>query len=160
LDTEKWWALRVTHFTGRKLEQTWALGDSWQKLNQAVLAPVQLRAGTNDLPMSAEVSLQTVIREWDRIRQTQALQDRMRELGLVRQRVAPEVVALADQYRVVLETFLRDRDKSSLLLLFRKKVAHKRAIEQAVKELDTLDSQRLAMRPASSPLAAQGAGAR
>jgi len=160
LDTEKWWALRVVRFTGRELEQTWPLNESWEKLNAAVHAPVQLRAGPNDLPMSAEVSLQTVIREWDHPRQTQALQDRVRELSLIRQRVAREAVELTDRYRVVLETFLRDRDKTSLLLLFRKQVAFKRAAEQAVRELDALDAQRLGVRPAARSVAARDPAAR
>ena len=153
LDTEKWWALRVVHFTGRELAQTWPQAESWQKLNQAVQAPVQLRTAANDLPLRADVPLQTVVREWDRARQTEVLQDRIRELSLLRQRVAPEVVALADSYRLVLETFLQSRDRSSLLYLFRRKAALNKASEQAIKDLDSLDTQRLAMRPAPNPLA-------
>ena len=156
LDTEKWWALRVVHFTGRELEQTWPLQESWQKLNEAVRASVELRAAPNELPIAADVSLQTILREWDKPQQTQVIQERIRELKLVRQRVAPEVVTLADSYRMVLEKFLRERDKSSLLYLFRRQAAVKKAAEQAVRELDALDSQRLAMRPASRPLAAGG----
>jgi hypothetical protein len=153
LDAEKWWALRVVHFTGRELAQTWPQAESWQKLNQAVQAPVQLRTAANDLPLRADVSLQTVVREWDRAHQTEALQDRIRELSLLRQRVAPEVVALADSYRLVLETFLQSRDKSSLLYLFRKKAALNKTSEQAIRDLNSLDTQRLAMRPAPNPLA-------
>jgi hypothetical protein len=104
--------------------------------------------------------LQTVIREWDHPRQTQALQDRVRELSLIRQRVAREAVELTDRYRIVLETFLRDRDKTSLLLLFRKQIAFKRAAEQAVRELDALDAQRLGVRPAARSVAARDPAAR
>ncbi len=37
--------------------------ESWQKLTQAIHSAVQVRFGTNELPLHAEITLQTVIRE-------------------------------------------------------------------------------------------------
>src|SRR5205807_476009 len=66
LDVEKWWTLQVLHFTGRDLTQTWPADESWKKFDEIIRSTVQIRVGTNELPLRAEISLQAIIREWDR----------------------------------------------------------------------------------------------
>jgi hypothetical protein len=152
LDVEKWWALSVAQATGRDIAQPWTLEESWQKLNQAIHPAVQIRAGTNELPSQAEITLQTVIREWGSARQTQALQNMLRELELLRQRTDPEFVGLAQDYCQTLETYLHQRDHAGSILST-KKAARKRAIEAAIQQLDALDARREALRPAPKPAA-------
>ncbi len=147
LDIEKWWALQLVHFTGRELTQTWAADESWEKLDQTIRSAVQVRAGTNEIPAHTEVTLQTIIRDWDRARQTPALQAKLRELELLRLRVVPDFVPLVDDYRHVLEAYLQERDKARLALLFRKQPSGERAAEEAIRQLDALDAQREALRP-------------
>ena len=152
LDVEKWWALTVAQATGRDVAQSWTLEESWHKLDEAIHAPVQVRTGANDLPMHADASLQTVIREWDSVRQTQALNDTLRELGLLRLRIAQEFVGLVQDYSQALETYLQQRDHTGSILPFTRKAAQRRAVEAAVRQLDALDARREALRPAPRPV--------
>jgi hypothetical protein len=160
LDVEKWWELQVVHFTGRDLGQTWPVEESWRRLGQAVRSSVQVRVGTNELPMSAEVSLQTIIRAWDRKTQTQAIEDKLRELALMRPRLARELAALAEDYSKALQAYLQARERTGLFS-YRKNAAQRRASEEAIRELDSLDARLAASRPKLRPTAsvrAQTAG--
>jgi len=154
LDVEKWWALSLAQATGRYVTQVWPLTESWQKLDQTVHAAVQVRTGANELPLRAEVSLQTMIREWDPLRQTLGLNNMLRELGLLRLRIAPEYVGLLEDYSQAIGTYLQQRDRSAAGFLFTKRAAHRRAVEEAVQRLDALDARRLALLPGPTPTAA------
>lgn len=147
LDVEKWWTLQVVHFTGRDLDQTWPREESWQKFDESIRSQVQIRFGTNDLPAHAEVSLQTIVGEWDSAHQTQALQAKAHELDLLRLRIAPEFVPLLDEYRKVISTYLQSREHSGPVLPFRKKAAVRQLADETVQQLSALDRQRLALRP-------------
>ncbi len=148
LDVEKWWTLHLVHFTGRELEQTWPLEESWEKLEQSIRSAVQVRSGTNELPLRAEVSLQTIIREWDPVRQKQALQGKLRELAALRLRLAQRLVPLADEYQRSLESYLALYQHPGGILPFRKGAARRQAAQQTLQQLDALDGQLLEMRPA------------
>ena len=153
LDVEKWWALSVAQAMGRDIQQPWSLEESWQKLNQTIHAAVLVRTGTNELPVRAEISLQTIIHEWDSARQTQALQNTLRELQLLRRRMDQDFVGLLQDYSQTLATYLQQRDRAGSVLSTRK-AGRRRAIEAAIQQLDALDARREALRPASKPVAA------
>ena len=146
LDVEKWWALQSLNFTDRALAQTWSDEESWQRLDTAVHSSVQIRAGTNDLPLHTAVSLQRLIREAELPRQNQLLSEKIRELDLLRTRLSEHFLALLDDYRTTLARYLQTQEKQDLAL-FQKKSAHRRAVEQVIKDLDTLDNRRLTMQP-------------
>jgi hypothetical protein len=146
LDVEKWWSLALTRATGRDAAPAWQLEASWQKLDQAIHAAVQVRTGTNDLPLHASASLQQVIREWDAARQTEALNSALRELGLLRPRIAQECVGLVQDYCQAIETYLKERDRGASGLLTTKRAAQRRAAEAAIQQLDALDARRAALR--------------
>jgi hypothetical protein len=150
LDIEKWWALQTLQFTGRELTQTWPPAESWQKLDELIRSEVQIRFGTNTLPVHGQISLQTIVGEWDSSRQGQALQAKLHELGLLRPRVATELVPLLDEYRRVLASFLQNREGSGSVLPFRKKAAARHLTEETMRQLAELDRQRLALRPPST----------
>ncbi len=147
-DVEKWWALHRLHFSGRDLAPTWPADQSWQKLAQMVRAPVQVRTSANELPLHTDVSLQTIIREWEGVQQSRALRNKMSELELARLRVSPEFVSVVDGYHKVLETYLLEREKGGFLFRFRKKAAASRAAREAIEQLDALDARREELRPA------------
>lgn len=151
LDVEKWWALSVAQATGRAQAPTWSLEASWQKLDQTIHSAVQVRTGANDLPLHAEVTLQRVIREWDAARQAQALNNTLRELGLLRLRVAQELVGLVQDYCQVIGTYLQQRSRAGSVLSSRA-AGRKRAADAAVQQLDALDARREAFRPAPKPV--------
>ena len=158
LDVEKWWALAATQATGRELAQTWSLEESWRKLDQTIRSAVQIRTSTNELPLHAEITLQTVIRDWDSARQTQALNHTLHELGMLRLRIAQGLVGLVQDYYLALETYLQQRDHTGSVLSS-KKAGRKRAIEAAIQQLNALDAQREALRPKPKPAAASQAPA-
>ncbi len=151
LDVEKWWALSLVQVTGRSLAQDWPLDESWQKLDQAIHASVQVRTSTNELPLHADVPLQTIIREWDSFRQDQALNNTLRELALLRLRIAQEFVGLVQDYYQTIQTYLQARDRSGSVLPFVRRATRRRATEAAVRQLDALDARRQALRPSSKP---------
>jgi hypothetical protein len=152
LDVEKWWALSLTEANERGLAQTWSLEESWQKLDQAVHSAVQIRTSTNEMPLRASVTVQKVIREWDPVRQTQALGTMLRELGLLRLRIAQEYVGLLQDYTQTIQTYLQERDRSASRFPFTRQAGRKRAAEAAVQQLDALDATRESLRPATGPI--------
>ncbi len=153
LDVEKWWALQLVHFTGRELTQAWPPDESWQKLDELVRSAVKVHVDTNALPLQAEVKLQTIISEWDYSRQTQPLQDKIRELDAFRLRTAPGLAPLASQYREALVNYLQSRDKGGGLFGLGKQAARRRAVQEVLVQLDKLDAQRAALRPSPKPAA-------
>jgi hypothetical protein len=148
LDIEKWWTLQVLQFTGRDLAQTWPVAESWTKLDELIRSGVQIRYGTNDLPVHGEVPLQTIIQDWEPAPQVQALQAKIQELELVRPRVAAELVPLVDDYRRVLADYLRERGGGARP----GKKATRRLVSETVQRLAALDGQRMAFRPSAVPV--------
>jgi hypothetical protein len=151
LDIEKWWSLAATQAGGREPTQIWPPEASWQKLDQVVHSAVQVRTGTNDLPLHAAASLQQVLREWDTARQLEALNRVLRELGLLRLRIAQEYVGLVSDYSQTIETYLKQRDRGASGFLSSKRAAQRRAAADAIQQLDALDARREGMRPAPKP---------
>jgi len=100
--------------------------------------------------LHTEVPLQRIIREWDQEAQTQVLQEKVRELGLLRLRVPQEVLLLVEGYRQAIETYLKESERKGLPLF--KRAAQNRATEQILAELDELDGKRLALRRAPEPV--------
>ena len=155
VEVEKWWALQVVHFSTRDaLAQTWPFEESSQKLDQTLHASVELHTGTNQLPLTAEVPLQQVLREWDRPRQAETLQLKMRELQLLRVRVSDEFVPLADKYRQLLENYLQHQQKPGIHP-FRRRAHAERLAAETVQALDQLDALRAAVRPIQKPVVAR-----
>src|SRR5439155_884779 len=130
LDVEKWWALQSLHFTGRDvLAQTWPFEESRRKLDEALHAEVEVRVGAGETPLYSTVKLQSILREWDPARQTQAIRGMLRQLDLLRARVTPESVVLTDAYRPVLDDYLRRHDKPGRFSFLRAQGAVNRAAE-------------------------------
>jgi hypothetical protein len=148
LDLEKWWALHLAQFTARNWTLAWNQDESWQALTDALRAPVQIRTATNALPSHNEVTLQTVLRDWDRATQTTVLQAKLRELEALRLRVAREMAGLVDAYHQVLQNFLQQRDKTGSAFFAVKKNFQRQNIDTAIKQLNALDARREALRPA------------
>lgn len=156
LDVEKWWTLHLVHFTGRELGQTWPVRESWERLDQALRSAVEVRAGTNDLPLRTEATLQTILREWNDARQTVTLEGKLRELDLLRLRVARELAGMVAEYHQTLAAYLQAQAKTHAAS--GKTPAQRRVVEQTLKRLDALDAQRQGLRPAAVPVAAAKSG--
>jgi hypothetical protein len=158
-DIDKWWALHSLYFTGHELSQAWPFEESLNKLDQVLRMSAEVRTGTNDLPLEADVTLQTVLRDWEPERQREAIRSTLHELELLRLRTALPLVGLLDEYRQTLSNFLQDRDRTGFLGL-RRNAVQRQVAEAAIQRLDALDTRRVALRkqaPApgsSAPLAA------
>jgi hypothetical protein len=150
LDVEKWWALQLVEFSGRDLTQTWTVDESWKKLDGVLRAPIEVRTRVGDLPMRAEVTLQTIIREWDVQQQTQFLANKMTELDTARLRISQDLILLVDDYRQVVGGYLEKR-RSSRSLTFMVKRRTDASLDavalEAIRNLDVLDARREALRP-------------
>ena len=153
LDVEKWWSLSVASANGRDPAQAWTPEASWQRLSQAIRPAMWVRTQANETPLQVEVTLQKAIREWDLVRQTQALNSTLRELGLLHPRIAQDYVGLVVDYYQVIQTYLQQLDRSPSAFLYTRRPARKRLAEAAVQQLDALDSRREAMRPTPKPAA-------
>ncbi len=149
LAVEKWWTLQVVHFVGRDPMHLWTVTESWQKLADLLRASVAVRRTSGEMPAHADVTLQTVIREWEPLRQTATIRGKINELEMAQMRVGPEFITLVDEYRRVLTTYLERRERAAStfakLWLFTPGVA--KVVRETVQQLDELDQRRAALRP-------------
>jgi hypothetical protein len=149
LDVEKWWALQLVQFSGHDLTQAWTLDESRTRLDEAIRAIVEIRSGQNALPHRAEVSLQTILREWDAQQQPPMLERKLQELTILRFSAAPGIIPILDGYRDVIATYLQKQNFSRSLFTFKKPsgpILNKLTTESIAK-LDALDAKRESLRP-------------
>jgi hypothetical protein len=151
LEVEKWWALQLVQFTGRDLMQAWTPEESWNKLDQIVRFAVESRSSVTEMPSRTEVTLQTVIRDWNGVQQQSTLQKKSQELDLLRPRVAQSLVSVVDDYREVIGTYLQKQNFSGSFFWFKKQTGpiRNRLAETVIRDLDALDEKRRAMNPNS-----------
>lgn len=150
LDVEKWWALQMVNFTGRAPSRLWTLEESRRKLDEILLTPAQVRQTTDQLPLRTELTLQTVIAEWDFARQKSILDDKVSVLDFLRFRLAPELAGLAGEYQNALAGYLDQRAKGAFTLPGSKLPGPtvKGLVRDTVKQLDALDEKRTALKSA------------
>src|ERR1017187_10782716 len=98
-DVEKWWAVQVVSFVARAPGPAWTPVVSRDKLDEILSVPVKMRTASNALPAHAEISLQAVIRNFDRARQVAILQTKLRDLELSQLRMAAPSAVLNGEYR-------------------------------------------------------------
>ena len=149
VDLEKWWVLTVAHFSSRQLNQTWSPEQSWNKLDQALRTPVEVRHTRQELPDRGALSLANVIRDWDFISQDRTLRAKLHELELLRLRMSQDLVELVDDYRSWLARYLEKRSQAGMLLPGSKVTAPgaKLVVRDALMQFDELESRREALRP-------------
>jgi hypothetical protein len=149
LDLEKWWALKIVAFTGRDLASTWTSEESWRKLDLVVVTPVEVRSASDEMPLRSEVSLQTIVREWDMAQQFRVFEDKSQQMFMLRPSVSQDLALLVDDYRQVFADYLRKREKDGF-----KKTSKLRltpGLDDTAKEmvlrLDRLEARRAEARP-------------
>jgi len=150
LEVEKWWTLQLVHFTGRELTEALSTGESWAKLDELLRAPVEVRTSTNALPAHSDVTLQTVLREWDRRPQYSVLQRKAQELQGFQLRAAPEAALLAEDYRQLLMAYLPEMEKLATANP-QKLPRPRRNPEETARALNFLDQRRASFSAAANP---------
>jgi hypothetical protein len=154
LDVEKWWALQIVGFVARDPGPGWTPAVSRDRLDEILSVPVEMRMASNALPAHAQISLQAVIRNWDRARQAAILQTKLRDLELAQLRMATPLAVLTDGYRRALADYLGSGKRPSLVTRWIKHPftsSSKLALEDTLKRLDALDARRRAIESAIKP---------
>ena len=136
LDVEKWWAVAVTQLKTHDNALTWSGVEAQRKLEEAIFTPLNLQSDRVQTPRLTPVALQTVIRDWEFKEQVSLLQTKLVQLQLTRLRLPPELGALADSYRAVLEKYLRVRARAWF------SATGRTAAGEAIAQLNALDAQR------------------
>jgi hypothetical protein len=148
LDVEKWWAVQVVSFVARDPGPAWTPAVSRDKLDEILRVPVEMRTASNALPAHAEISLQAVIRNFDRARQVAILQTKLRDLELSQLRLAPPFAVLNGEYRRAIADYLGSGQRTSPVL---RRFKHpftsssKTIMTDTLKKLDALDARRRAI---------------
>ena len=105
------------------------------------------------MPVETETSVQKIIRDWEPEAQKNELQSRLQQFELIRFRLDPRVVPLLDEYRRVIENFLKNGHLSGVNAAPRKSPVSRSVRDEAVKELDLLDARRVSVALKSSAVA-------
>jgi hypothetical protein len=147
IDLDKWWSLVLVQYSGRDVSILWTEAESRRKLDQVLLTPVQVRLRADELPMTTQASLQSVIREWDYGKQIPLVRLKLNHLNALRLRISQNLVGLLDDYRQILEAYLEGRTQSEQPVAGRKlRVANWRnLLEQTVERLNELDLRKEAL---------------
>jgi hypothetical protein len=148
LDVEKWWAIRVIAFASHDAGPRWPMAASRNRLNDALNVPVEFRSDSNALPVHAEISLQSALKNFAPARRDTILRTKLRDLKLVEMRLAPPLNVLADGYRVVLADFLGEHKKimhDFSYSLYPATVRRSLSVAEAVQKLDDLDANHRAI---------------
>ena len=154
LDVEKWWAVQVVSFVARDPGPAWTPAVSRDKLDEILSVPVEMRMASNALPAHTEISLQAVIRNFDRERQVAILQTKLRDLELSQLRMTPPFAVLTDGYRRAIADYLGSGQRTSPVLRWVKHPftsSSKTIMNGTLRKLDALDAQRRAIESAIRP---------
>jgi hypothetical protein len=150
LDVEKWWAIAVQNALGREQWQGWSMATSYDKLDEILHVPVQIRTSPQSLPNATQVSLQTFLQQWDYPVQHELLQRKISQLKAAQINMAQPLANLTEHYRLALETYLQNRDQNAAGGPPRKgqvPVRPQSLVNAAVKQLILLDKQRILFKP-------------
>jgi len=135
----------AVNFGDRDPSRSWLQPESLRRLDEVLYSRVQVRLATNEIPHESQVTLQTVVAEWDYAQQVPLLQSKAVRLLEMRPHLTPEVAALADGYRTVLEEYLRGRLRASSQTAARpgsSSSSAATAVGSALRQLQALDNRR------------------
>ena len=145
VDMEKWWALKTISFAAQDAGPMWTAEVSCEKLDEILSVPVEYYFASNSLPSHAEISLQTVIRNFDANRQMEILQTKARDLQVAELQMSPQFASLTESYRDALTAYLGERNSPPAKLILEKhfgSTPRKITAGDTLKKLDAIDAQR------------------
>ncbi len=150
LDVEKWWSVSWIDYISGTRSQLWSATDCQRTLQNSLDVPVDVHFGPDQMPVEAKVTLQEVIQQWAPFEAYEAIQRSISQLRFLLPRATPDVKPFAQLYLTTLSDYLNATASASRnhelgrnppnLLQFAK--------TGAVRQLDALDRQRQAARPA------------
>jgi hypothetical protein len=161
IDIDKWYALSVTHLTGRERMSVWPLATSFEHLDEILATPVNVRMARNELPIPTEVKLQRVISEWDFTRQAPVLEKKLGQLDTLHLRSAPELAEVVREYYQALDAYWNRRLRNPPdAAVPRNRAPSRSSTREVVRRLDAADRKLEALRQQLQPTAKPVATAR
>ncbi|MEJ5237107.1 MAG: hypothetical protein WHT82_01980 [Limisphaera sp.] len=163
LDVEKWWALQLALYERGDPQSPAPLPNSWAALQETVRVPAEVRTSSAELPQfTTNLTLQTVIREWDWSAQRQALTACLVRLESLRASVPWEAQVVAAAYVQTLRAYLEQRPRAEVSTpaagLTRPSLI--RLLRDTLQQLDALDAEVAArLQPPSSAAGRAGSSA-
>jgi hypothetical protein len=117
-------------------------------VDEILTVPAQMRLSTNTLPVRTEATMAQVISEWEYSQQRIVLQQKLHQLALLRTTAPNQIAPLLERYWVCLHTYLVRRDHSNYSGDNKRQIHSPGPLlaNEAVRQLATLDKQRLALR--------------
>jgi hypothetical protein len=142
IDVDKWYALSISHLTGRERLSLWPVQMSLERLDEILATSVQVRVDKNELPIAAKVKIQRILSEWDFKRQEPVLEETMRELDGLNMRAAGDLVDIIREYQQAIDRYLfrmtRGETPSAQSRFFASN-GPRHAARDAIRQLDALD---------------------
>jgi hypothetical protein len=152
IDVDKWWSLHLVHLTEQGQMSAWPRAQSARQLDALLSTSVQVRVSSQDIPLPTQVTLQSILAEWDFARQRPVLLQKLDLLQVLRLRASQECLGLIDDYTQTLRSYLqrRGRVRGSERKAEKSPATHL-IVADTIKRLNELDSQREALRKPAAP---------
>ena len=112
LEVDKWYALTVSHLTGRERMSLWPVEATFDRLDEILAISVQVRLDKSELPIPTQVKLQRILSEWDYERQSPVLEEKLAALEALHLRAAPELLDVVRDYQQTLDSYSNRRSHS------------------------------------------------
>ena len=112
IDVDKWYALALSHLTGRERLSLWPVPTTFERLDEILAASVQVRLDKGELPIATEVKLQRILSEWDYERQAPVLEEKMKALDGLHLRAAGELVDIIREYQQAIDRYIYRRTRT------------------------------------------------
>lgn len=153
LDVEKWWSVVLVRPSMRELGGDRSFESSRRKLDEVLQLNSENRFDPEQVPGKTPLRLSEILREWDYARQKPVLQQKINELTILQWAVSPDWIPLIQAYRKTLAEYIDKRDDSGQAPQQRAgPLPRARYItDDALRELESLERERITRRPASSP---------
>jgi hypothetical protein len=113
LDVEKWWSLALVNLLSREDNSRWPEKNALGKLNEVLQPLVQIRLGTDSLPVKETYTIKRLIEEVDFEQQRPVLRQVVSQLQLLEWNLPPDLLKLVYDYHITLATYLYKREQLS-----------------------------------------------
>ena len=158
IDVDKWYALSISHLTGRERLALWPVQATLDRLDEILATAVQVRVDKGDLPIATEVKTQRILSEWEFERQAPVLEEKMKALDSLHLRAAADLLDIIREYQQAIDRYIYRRSRTetpSAQSRFFPANSPRFAARDAILRLDALDRKLDTLRgklfPSSEP---------
>ena len=144
IDVDKWYALAVSHLTGRERLALWPVQSTLDRLDEILATAVQVRVDKGDLPIATEVKIQRILSEWEFERQAPVLEEKMKALDSLHLRAAADLLDIIREYQQAIDRYIYRRSRTetpSAQSRFFPANSPRFAARDTIRRLDALDQK-------------------